>query len=325
MQKLLDNHPYIKELLTLEKQYPNRMELHEQSHPLLLKMGNDKDFLRLVVKRNFEDVGFLNHQWSAYNIPFLYVYETDDFVLKIHLFPADKARRTDLVANGIHHHNNYILSTNAYFGSGYECFLFNKKPIPDNNLQVEMKVTKRFHQRDWNPHIVEAWEPHVIIAPDSFSSTLAFWTPDEKRTTDKLRQHPLLKPIKKQLKWLAYRLGAGDKLGVAAENTYQFYAHNGKFVAIKESDYVAPMLADVGPEIDAFSAQMLFYFLQKCEIIDKDYFALLKDRKSTPEYYKTWIKKILNNEDVPEVFHKPDLNIPPKQYFVKDILEAAHL
>ncbi|MBL4651465.1 MAG: hypothetical protein JKY53_01170 [Flavobacteriales bacterium] len=323
MQNTLASHPYVKEIIDLECSSTSRIEFHEKSHPILLKMGSDQEFLKQVIKRNFRDEGFINHKWSGFNIPFFYIYETDDFVLKIHLFPSDKERRNNLAANCVHHHNNYILSTNAFFGSGYECFLFSNNPQVDENLEVKMKIAKRFHQKDWNPHIVKAWQPHVVIAPQSFSATLVLWTPDEKRTTDKLRQHPLLKPIKKQLKWLAYRLGLANKIGVAAENTYQFYPNGTTFKGVAESEYVAPMLAEVGDEVDNYCMQMMFYFLQKADLVERDLLRNLANNSSLPSYYYKWIDKVLNDEEVDEVFHAPNLNIPQKQFFVEDILKAA--
>ena len=53
--------------------------------PILEKMGKDHDFLRAVVQRNLNDKGWLEFNWSDYNIPFFYVHETDDFIIKIHL------------------------------------------------------------------------------------------------------------------------------------------------------------------------------------------------------------------------------------------------
>ena len=70
MQSLLDYHPYIQELLALNATHQDRKAFHEASVPLLKKMGDDKDFINQVIQRNFEDEGYLNQQWSLYNIPF---------------------------------------------------------------------------------------------------------------------------------------------------------------------------------------------------------------------------------------------------------------
>ena len=47
--EVLKNHPYIQELISIENQYPDRYDFHENVKDLLLRMGNDKDFLRLVM------------------------------------------------------------------------------------------------------------------------------------------------------------------------------------------------------------------------------------------------------------------------------------
>ena len=55
----------------------DRAELHKQVGGLLQKMGADDEFIKLVIKRNFEDEGFLKQQWSEYNIPYFFIYERD--------------------------------------------------------------------------------------------------------------------------------------------------------------------------------------------------------------------------------------------------------
>ena len=106
MKELLENHPYIQEVLALEKQFTDRIELHQRVGQLLQKMGADDAFMKLVIKRNLEDEGFLKQQWSEYNIPFFYIYEPADINLKIHFFPAMKNYVKGTAAHCIHHHNN---------------------------------------------------------------------------------------------------------------------------------------------------------------------------------------------------------------------------
>ena len=79
----LSQHPYIIQILEFNRRNEDRKELHKQVGPILQKMGSDKEFLKLVIRRNFDDEGYLNQQWSQYNIPYLFIYENDDLVLKI--------------------------------------------------------------------------------------------------------------------------------------------------------------------------------------------------------------------------------------------------
>ncbi|MES2618288.1 MAG: hypothetical protein V4613_10435 [Bacteroidota bacterium] len=324
MQNPLENHPYIQELIQLDKQFEDRMDFHKQCEPLLLKMGQDKDFLKAVIKRNFDDEGFLKQQWTGYNIPFFYVHETEHYNLKIHLFPPDKNGQTNIAAHCIHHHNNYLLTTNAFFGSGYETFLFERNPVVNaDTLEANLKIAKHFHQKDWNPSRVNSWEPHVVIIPESFSATILIWTPDKKRSTDNLRQNPLLKSIKQPLRWLIHKLGLTRQFGIAEETTYQFYPNpQGKgYKAIEENDYFAPTKAEKGDAVNAYSAQMIFAFIQRCGLLDKDYFNSIKAQ--VPSYYQQWIDKVVNNEQIADVYHRTEINIPQKTYYKEDILKLG--
>jgi hypothetical protein len=325
MQTLLENHPYIQEIKVLENKFFDRREFHKNVQPVLIKMGNDNDFLKLVIKRNFSDKGYLTHTWSKYNIPFFYVYETDYFILKIHLFPTIENYRNDIAAHCIHHHNNYLLSTNAFFGSGYESMLFSKNPkVDETTKEVKMKVTKHFHQNDWNPSFVDSWEPHVVFAPKSLSATILMWSPDEKKVTDNLRNNPILKSIKTPLRFIISKLGLNKNFGIAAEKTYQFYPNpsGNNFKGIEENEYFAPSRAEKGLHIDDYSMQMIFSFLQRANLIDEDLLRQMKLDANVPKYYRKWIDKVLVGEAINEVFHPIEINIPQKIYYREDIIKA---
>ena len=125
---------------------------------------------------------------------FLYVYENDDFYIKVHLFVPLKSYQPGIVASAIHHHNNYLLSSYAAFGSGYESMLFEKDlTINPNTKETTLKIRKHFTQQEFPLSLVDSWEPHVVINPTSLSATLVLWSPDKKRATDSLRSNPLLK------------------------------------------------------------------------------------------------------------------------------------
>lgn len=324
MKNLLEQHEYIRELIALDNAVSDRKEFHEKVKPLLLKMGADKTFLKEVIKRNFEDDGYLAQEWSGYNIPFFYVYENEHFNLKIHLFPPDKLKRDNIAAHCIHHHNNYMLTTNAFFGSGYESMLFGKRPEVDPvSLKTDLTISRHFHQKDWNPSTVDSWEPHVVFIPESLSATILIWTPERKRHTDQFRQSKLLKTFKTPLRWMIHKLGLTQQFGIAEELTYQFYPDpSGKgFKGIEENTYFAPTKAEKGPETDNYSAQMIFAFIQRCGILDKEYFRSIKNK--VPAYYHPWIDKVLSDTPIEDVYHRTEINIPQKTYYREDILKAG--
>ena len=325
MQHVLDESPYIQEILSLEKKFPDRKEFHKNAEHLLSKMGSDDEFLKSVVKRNFEDLGYLKQQWSLYNIPFFYIYETADFYLKIHFFPSMKNYVAGTAAHCIHHHNNYILTTAAIFGSGYETILFDKNvEINQKSLDAKLKINKHFTQTEFPIHCIDAWEPHLVFNPEKFSATLQLWTPDQKRVTDNLRVNPILKAIKNPLRKLIYMFGMEKQFGIASKKTYQWYPLGNHFKAIEENDYFEPTRKAIGPDVDSYSMQTVFYFLQNRNLIDSDFLRQLLDKDSTPLYYKPLINEILNGAKIEETFCKEFINIPSKTYTINDVFIASN-
>lgn len=324
MQHLLEDHPYIKEVLSLERQYLDRKEFHKNAEHLLAKMGADDDFMKLVLKRNLEDKGFLDQKWSLYNIPFFYIYETADFYLKIHFFPSMKQYVPGTAAHCIHHHNNYILTTAAIFGSGYETLLFDKNVEIDNKtLDARLKIRKHFTQKEFPIHCIDAWEPHLVFNPEKFSATLQLWTPDQKRMTDNLRVNPLLKAIKNPLRKIIYTLGMEKQFGIASAKTYQWYPVKDHFKAIEENEYFEPTRKAVGPDVNDYSLQTICYFLQQRKLIDKELFERVMNNSITPDYYKPFLKALIDDKPIEETYCKETINIPQKTYMLKDVLEAA--
>lgn len=328
MNEVLKDNPYVKSIVELSDSVDDRYEFHSRIAPILLQMGNDKEFLKEVIRRNFTDEGYLSQTWSLYNIPYFFVFENEHINIKIHIFPRHERKIDGIAAHCIHHHNNYLLTSNAFFGSGYESMLFEKNlSINENDLSLPMKIRKHFHQKDWNPSLVDSWEPHVVFIPEALSATLVVWTPDKKRSTDTLRSNPLLKAVKGPLRWAIQSFGWSDKFGISAKKTYQFYPKKDKsaFVAIEENEYFAPTRAAKGPEVDEYSMRMLFNFLQLADLIEPDFLKQVRNSSLTPSYYHKWIDMVLRNEMVPEVYHREEINIPSLAYTREDIMTAAGL
>ena len=324
MSSFFANHPYIQEAIKLEQTHTDRRKFHSSMESVLLKMGQDKEFMSNVIERNIKDKGWLQFDWSDYNIPFFYVYETDDFIIKIHLFPAGPLGKNHYAAHAIHHHNNYILTTNAFFGSGYESMLFEKDvKVDEATMKGNLKVNKHFHQKEWNPSRIDSWEPHIVFLPEHFSATILIWSPDVKRKTDALRNSSLLKPFKKELRHLIYRLGIGDKIGMARDKTYQYYVEGKEVKAIDEESYFSPSKSANGSEQKQYAMQMLFFFLQKSGYGSTELLSSLKTDSDTPAYFQPWLDMYLSGETIPEVLHRHELNIPKKSFTREDIIAAC--
>lgn len=319
----MENNSYIKQIIDLNRQYVDRHVFHEKAGQILVEAAKDDLFWQEVFKRNLTDAGYLRRKWSMYEIPFFYVYENNDFQVKIHLFVPLKSGEKNMAASAIHHHNNYLLTTYAAYGSGYETLLFEKYPEVDHiSKEVNLKIREHFTQADRPLHLVDAWEPHVVINPSTLSATLILWSPDKKRNTDSFRSNPLLKAFKKPIRKVIYALGIDKKVGIAAKDTYQFYVQNGKYVGVLEDEYFAPTRAQVGPEVDDYSVQTTFGFMQKKGFTDRSFFEQLKKSPDVPKYYHKWIDKILNHEIIEDTYAKETINIPNKRLTIEEIIET---
>lgn len=319
----MKNNKYVQKIIELNSTILDRHEFHKLASSILVEMGKDKIFWNEVFKQNLTDNGYLQRKWSMYEIPFLYVFENDDFYLKVHLFVPLKSYEAGIAASAIHHHNNYLLTSFAAYGSGYESMLFEKDlVINKESKEVNLKIRKHFTQKEFPVHLVDAWEPHVVVNPTSLSATLVLWSPDKKRTTDSLRSNPILKSIKVPLRKLIYALGMDKKVGIAAKDTYQFYVNDNKFFGILEDDYFAPTRAQVGSEVDDYSIQTVFAFMQRMGFDDMDFIRSLKKASNIPAYYQKWIEMFLNGESIPDTFAKETINIPGGKMTVTDILKT---
>lgn len=319
----MKTNPFVQKIIQLNNELVDRHTFHKEAANVLLEMGKDKNFWNEVFKLNLTDKGFLQRKWTMYEIPFFYVYECDDFYLKIHLFVPLKNHASNIAASAIHHHNNYLLTSYAAFGSGYESMLFEKNvEVNSQTKETKLKIRKHFHQKNEPVHLVDAWEPHVVINPTSLSATLVLWSPDKKRATDSLRSNPILKAIKMPLRKIIYALGLDKKVGIAAQNTYQFYTHNNKFYAVLEDEYFAPTRAQAGAEVDDYSVQTLFAFMQRMGFKDIEFLKQVKQSPDTPQYYHKWIDKIISDEEIKDTYAKETINIPDGIMTVENIVET---
>jgi hypothetical protein len=320
----MKNNKYIRKVLELNSAFADRHQFHKEAGKVLVEMANDKDFWSEVFKKNLTDKGYLQRSWTMYEIPFLYVFENDDFYIKVHLFLPLKTYEPHVVASAIHHHNNYLLSSYAAFGSGYEAMLFEKDLKMDPvTKETNLRIREHFNQQEKPLHLVDAWEPHMVVNPVSFSATLVLWSPDKKRATDSLRSNPLLKAIKKPLRKLIYALGMDKKVGIAAQETHQYYVKDNRFYGILEDEFFEPTRKQSGPEVDDYSVQSVFAFIQRMGFTDAEFFGSMKRSADVPAYYHKWIDMILANEAIADTYAKEQINVPGGRMKVEDVLRAA--
>jgi hypothetical protein len=320
----MKRNAFIQQIIRLNDQLTDRYAFHKEAGKLLIEMGKDKSFWEEVFKRNLSDKGYLQRKWTMYEIPFFYVFENDDFYVKVHLFVPLKTHEPHVVASAIHHHNNYLLSTYAAFGPGYETILFKKEfDVDPVTKQANLKVREHFTQEQRPLHMVDAWEPHMVVNPTSLSATVVLWSPDKKRATDSLRSNPFLKAVKTPLRKLIYAFGLDKKVGIAAKETYQYYVKDNKFYGMLEDDYFAPTRAQAGADVDDYSIQTVFAFMQRMGFRDKDFLEGLKKNQDVPQYYHKWIDMILKEERIPDTYAKESINVPGGRMLLVDVLAAG--
>ncbi|MBK7818310.1 MAG: hypothetical protein IPJ60_12795 [Sphingobacteriaceae bacterium] len=114
------------------------------------------------------------------------------------------------------------------------------------------------------------------------------------------------------------------KLGIAAKDTYQFYVKENKFHAVLEDDFFAPTRERSGRDVDDYSIQAVFAFIQRIGFNDKDFLKRMKESNSVPHYYHRWINMLLIDEVIPDVYAKETINIPGGRMVVNDIFGALN-
>jgi hypothetical protein len=316
---------HIQTIINLNEEYLNRKEFHKRAGPQLQQIASNKNFWEAVIKINLSDKNFLNRKWSMYEIPFFYVFENNDFYLKIHLFVALKTRASNVAASAIHHHNNYLLTSFAAHGSGYETILFEKEMhFDENNKTARLKIREHFTQKERPLHMVDAWEPHVVINPTKLSATFVLWSPDKKRSTDKLRNNPILKFLKTPLRKLIYILGLDKKVGIAVKDTYQFYPEGNNFKAILEDEFFAPTRNQVGSIVNDYSVQTIFRFMQEKEFSDMKFLKLMLNNPYVPSYYHKFILAFIEGKEIPETYAKEEINVPNKKILLEEIVKNTY-
>ncbi len=315
---------YFNEIKALSAKIPDRRAFHLACEPVFKKMRDDQSFFDQVVEQNLRDQNFLEQQWSLYNIPYLYIGETNDFILKYHLFVPLESKEKGIAAACIHHHTNYYLSSTAVYGPGYESFLFDRFPeVDEKTLEVDLKITKKFTQQDWPISRVDSWEPHLVFNPDSLSATLVMWTPDKKRKTDSLRHNPILKKLKKPLLSVIHSLNLQRGLGVSEKKTYQYYPGKDTFLAIDEDEYFEPTRKAIGPEVDDYSVKTIVGFIQRMNFKNDSFIDELLENPSLPKTYQKYLLMLRNGEPIGDTFAKSEINIPQKRFTKSDVLSLV--
>jgi hypothetical protein len=89
-----------------------------------------------------------------------------------------------------------------------------------------------------------------------------------------------------------------------------------------EDEFFAPTRAKAGEEVDDYSVQTVFSFIQKMDFDDKEFLRNLKTSSDVPLYYHKWIDMILNDQPIPDTFAKETINVPGGVIKIQDVMKA---
>lgn len=312
----------INDLRKLSDEVEDRRQFHEAAKSLLHAMS-EPEFIAYIFEKNLNDSKYLTRAWSTYEIPFLYIDETNQYYTKYHVFPPVKSRDTEKAANIVHHHNNYLLTSFTVQGPGYHTMHFAKDVRELDGNEVELKIEKDFFHGNSEFSLVDSYEPHIVFNMDKLTTTLVLWSPDQKHLTDGLRNHPLIKPFKKPIIAMINALKLNRAVGVSDAKVYQWYVQDGKSYRILEEDYFGMYKAVLGPEIDEFFTQAVSLFVQQSGYNNQEFLRSKMSDVSTPSHWKKWLGYLLDGNTIPEVFGKEEINVPRKKITKEEVRLAC--
>lgn len=312
MKAIIDN------VRKLSEECEDRREFHEKSKPYLEKMA-EPEFIHWMFEQNLNDPGYLQREWTTYEIPFLYIFENDHFYIKYHVFPPVESKETFKAANIIHHHNNYLLTSYTAQGPGYHTMHFDKHIEELGENKVRVKLTQDFFHDNKEFSFIDSYEPHLVFNMDDLTTTIVLWSPDKKHMTDGLRNNPLIKPFKKPLIKMIHMLGMARQIGVADKDVSQWYVLNGESFSIREEDYFGMYKEKSGPEVNDFYTQAVCLFVQRSGYNNKSFLEKMISQESTPVHFKKWLGYLLEEKSIPDVYGKEEINIPGGRMTMDDV------
>lgn len=319
---LIKEERLISDLRQLSDEVQDRRKFHEAAKPLLEAMS-EPDFIAYVFEKNLNDPKYLKRAWSTYEIPFLYIDETNHYYTKYHIFPPVESRDTEKAANIVHHHNNYLLTSFTVQGPGYHTMHFAKEIQELEGNEVKLKLEKDFFHGNREFSLVDSYEPHIVFNMNKLTTTLVLWSPDQKHLTDGLRNHPLIKPFKKPIIATINALKLNRIVGVSDAKVYQWYVQDGKSYKILEEDYFGMYKAVLGPEIDEFFTQAVSLFVQQSRYNNQEFLQSKIDSDDTPDHWKKWLGYLIEGKTIPEVYGKEEINIPSKKITQSEVRKAC--
>lgn len=290
---------------------------HKKAQDILLRMSSDQQILFEIIRRNLNDPEFLM-KTRHYPTLAMLIFEDNNFSFYLNIFPPHPSRRTDISSQSIHHHGKLILSTVSAFGPGYNSILFKKGfSIDFESCLTKMEIEKDYQNQLNEVSFVDESQPHIVFYPIDFSGTYALWSDFENSTKDVVKRIGVINKFKKPIAKVINYLGLARTFGLNKIEFFDFYVENEKIKAMKERERY---MADGGNEN---FLQNIFCFIQKTGFNDVEFLERLYNKESTPSPAKKYIKMLLAQEEIQDVFFDGHLNIEKVNLLKNDILKAV--
>lgn len=293
----------------------DRYKCHELISPILLDLSLDKSFFYDIIKQNLVNPKFISRE-RHYSTLSMDVFESENFNILINIFPPLPDRNTDITFQSIHHHGSLLLSTVGFFGNGYSSILYKKGfEIDNSSSETKMEIDHYYENKNHDVKFVDAYQPHVVFYPESFSATLVIWSDKETRSKDKFKKISLIAKFKKPLGKLIRKLKMEAIVGINKIENFDFYRENGIYFAMKERKAYDSCCNNSN------FLQNIFSFIQSFGFND---FAFLNQLKLNPDFPKSSINlidKLISDERISDSFCEKHIDIPFVNLKRKDLLD----
>jgi len=308
------NNKYIDRIAAVFSTGEERRECHRMAAPILAEMAKDQELLFEVIRRNLEAGNYCTDKKTT--VIDFEIAENYLFSLRAHCFMPLPGREPLVSHQSIHHHGNLLLTTTAVFGEKYKSILFKKGIVRQADNSFSLRIEKIYDFRKGDMEFIDSYQPHIVFIPESLLITFVLWSPDKKYAFHKIKSHPVIRILKRPLKYALRMVGASNKLGVNNVEGFDYYPVNGKIYCLNERNEV-PF-----PRPKENYIQNLFYILQEVGFHDMTFLDSLSEKIPAADFaiMQPWISKLRNKEPITDAFVPEHIGIEKVNLHFADIV-----
>lgn len=311
----MNRKDFIAQVTEIFEYTKDRYQCHNLLRPILEKASYDHELFIDIFKYNLSSEQFLrrNRHYSTLSME---IFENENFTMLINIFPPLPDKNTDITFQSIHHHGSLLLSTVGFMGEGYSSILYKKGFQIDNKSQIAMlEIEEYYENKNHEVKFVDAFQPHVVFYPKSFSATLVVWSENEKRVKDNLKKISVLSKFKKPIGKIIRRLGVENLFGINKIQNFDFYRKDGIYYSLRTR------LAYDNSCSNLNFIQNILAFIQAYGFHDTPFLTLLKSNPALPKGADALIQNVIEGHIVADAFCEKHLNIPFVNLHKKDLMD----